>query len=165
MFNKSVLAGFNDQITKEFYSAFVYLSMAAHFEEMNLPGFAHWMRLQYHEELGHGNRLFDLVLNGGGKVELEAIDKPPSGFGGALSVMKKALAHEQSVTKSINDLYELTLKEKNYPAQLEIQWFIGEQAEEEKTVTDIVAQLEMVGDNKPALLVLDHQMAGRSATE
>ena len=165
MFNKSVEAGFNDQIAKEFYSAYLYLSMAAHSEAVNLPGFAHWMRVQYQEELGHATRLFNFVLAGAGRVELQVIDKPPTDFGNPLSVMKQVLEHEQKITASINDLYELVLKERDYPAQLELHWFIGEQAEEEKMVSDIVVQLEMVGDNKPVILMLDSKLGSRSGAE
>ncbi len=161
----AMVAGINDQVAKEFYAAYLYLSMAAYCDGKNLPGFAHWMRMQFQEELGHALRLFDFVLERGGQAELQAIDKPPVDFGSPLDVMKAALAHEQKVTASINRLYELADKEKDYPAQLMLQWFINEQVEEERSVGDIIAQLELAGDGGPALLMMDRQLAGRRPEE
>ncbi len=163
--SKAMVAGINDQVAKEFYAAYLYLSMAAYCDGKNLPGFAHWMRMQFQEELGHALRLFDFVLERGGQAELQAIDKPPVDFGSPLDVMKAALAHEQKVTASINRLYELADKEKDYPAQLMLQWFITEQVEEERSVGDIIAQLELAGDGGPALLMMDRQLAGRRPEE
>ena len=158
---KGVVAGINDQIAKEFYAAYLYLAMAAYCDAESLPGFAHWMRMQYDEELGHALRLFDFLLEKGERVQLKAIDKPPLEFGTPLEVMKGALAHEKKVTASINQLYETAVKEKDYPAQLVLQWFINEQVEEERSVGDIIAQLEMAGDSGAALLMMDRQLASR----
>jgi len=153
------------QITMEFESAFAYLAMAAFFNERNLPGFSHWMRMQYQEEMAHGMKLLDFMLANGKHVELQAMGKPAGGFKNPLNVMKQALKHEQKVTKAITRLYELAVKEKDYPAQILLQWFISEQTEEEKTIGDIIAQLEMVGDDGPGLLMIDGQLAGRTAQE
>ena len=131
---KAVQAAINDQIAMELESAYVYLSMAAYFDENNLPGFSHWMRMQHQEELEHAMKLFDFMLDNGGHVVLKALAKPPAQFKGALAVMKQSLKHEQKVTASITRLYELAVKEKDYPAQILLQWFISEQTEEEKTV-------------------------------
>jgi ferritin len=158
---KNVLSGINDQISMEFGAAHVYLSMAAYFEMENLPGFASWMRAQYQEEVTHAMRLFDFLLEIDEPVELQQVAKPPASFKGPLDVMKKALAHERKVTASINRLYEMALKEKHYPAQLMLQWFITEQQEEEKTVGDIISQLELVGNDGPALLIMDREMGSR----
>jgi ferritin len=160
---KGVVAGINDQIAKEFYAAYLYLAMAAYCDAESLPGFAHWMRMQYDEELGHALRLFDFLLERGERVQLKAIDKPPLKFGSPLEVIKATLAHEKKVTASINKLYETAVKEKDYPAQLMLQWFINEQVEEERSVGDIIAQLEMAGDSGPALLMMDRQLASRQA--
>ncbi len=160
---KAVQAAINDQIAMELESAHVYLSMAAYFDENNLPGFSHWMRMQYQEELGHAMKLFDFMLDNGGHIVLKALAKPPSQFKGALAVMKETLKHEQKVTGAITKLYELTVKEKDYPAQILLQWFISEQTEEEKTVADIIAQMKMVGDSGSGLLLIDQHLAGRAA--
>ncbi|MDX1430789.1 MAG: ferritin, partial [Rhodothermales bacterium] len=146
---KSVQDALNAQIDKELYAAHLYLAMAAYFEHENLPGFAHWMRLQNEEEVAHAMRIFDFVNDNGGRVTLGAIDKPPTEFKGALEVMKQALKHEQKVTKAINDLYELAMREKAHATALMLQWFIGEQVEEERQVTDIIARMELGGDSAP----------------
>jgi ferritin len=158
---KNVHTGINDQIAMEFHAAYLYLSMAAYFEAENLPGFAAWMRHQYQEEVSHAMRLFDFLVARGVKVELQAIAKPETRFTGPLDVMKKALAHEKKVTASITKLYEAAQKEKNYPAQLMLEWFIKEQQEEEKTAGDVIARLEMAGTSGAAMLMMDRAMGSR----
>ncbi len=162
---KTVITGMNDQIAMEFHAAYLYLSMSAYFESENLPGFAGWMRQQYQEEVTHALRFLDFLLESGVKVELQSIAKPGGAFKGPLDVMQKALAHEKKVTASITKLYEMAHKEKNYPAQLMLQWFITEQREEEKTASDIIAKLELVGNNGPALLMMDREMGSRGTAE
>ena len=157
-----VEAAINDQIGMEFYSAYLYLAMSGDFAERNLPGFAHWMRIQYQEEINHAIKLFDFLINNGGQVELQAIDKPPSGFASPLEVMEQSLKHEKEVSALITRLYELALEEKDYPAQLMLQWFITEQTEEERTVADIIARLKMAGDNASAFLLIDRELASRA---
>ena len=120
--------------------------------------------MQYQEELGHAMKLFDFMLDNGGHIVLKALAKPPSQFKGALAVMKETLKHEQKVTGAITKLYELTVKEKDYPAQILLQWFISEQTEEEKTVGDIIAQMKMVGDSGSGLLLIDQHLAGRAVS-
>jgi ferritin len=115
------------------------------------------------EETQHGMRLYQFLIDRGGRVELEAIDKPPVDFGKPLEVFEKALEHEKKVTASINDLYETALGEKDYPAQVELQWFINEQVEEENTFDEIVQQLKLAGDKPQVLLMLDRQLAQRGA--
>jgi ferritin len=162
---KTVITGINDQIAMEFHAAYLYLSMSAYLESENLPGFAAWMRQQYQEEVTHALRFLDFLLESGEKVELQSIAKPAVTFKGPLDVMKKALAHERKVTASITKLYEMALKEKNYPAQLMLQWFITEQQEEEKAASDIIAKLELVGSNGPAMLMMDREMGSRGGGE
>jgi ferritin len=161
MSSKNVVKAINDQIQMEFTAAYTYLSMSAYLESLNLPGFGGWMRRQYEEELTHALRLFDFLVGLGESVQLQAIPKPLAGQKGALEVMKKALAHERKVTASINKIYALAVKDKDYPAQLQLQWFINEQLEEEKTVADIIAKLELIGDHGPALLMLDRELGQR----
>ena len=151
----------NRQVTAELHAAYLYLSMAAWFEARNLSGFAAWMRMQSKEEIAHAMKIFDFVNERGGQVELGAIDAPPSDYASPVDVFRKALGHEQKVTGMINDLYELALAEKDYPAQVMLQWFIEEQVEEEDTAGTIVDQLEMIGDHAGSLFVLDRQMASR----
>ncbi len=151
----------NEQIKNELYSAYLYLAMSAHFEADSLGGFAQWMRVQAREEVTHGMKLFDYLANRGGRVELKAIPAPPAKFESALAIFRQAYAHEQEVTASIHALYALAVKENDHPTQVALTWFVNEQVEEEKSAADIVAQLELVGDNGPALLVLDKALGAR----
>lgn len=161
MINKNVEAAINEQIKNEFHSAFVYLSMCAQCEAINLPGFASWLRLQYEEESAHALRLFDFLNDRGGRVELKAIEQPPIEFSSPLQLFENVLAHEQKVTKMIHDLYALSVKENDYPTQVEMQWFITEQVEEEKNAGDIVEQIKLAGDNNTGLLILDRELGNR----
>lgn len=161
--NADVLKALNDQINAELHAAYIYLSMAAYFEDENLGGFGHWMRQQSSEEMVHAMKIFDYVIERGGRVTLEAIDAPPTSFASPLDVFKAALAHEQKVTGLIHDLYGLAVEHKDYPTQVMLQWFIEEQVEEEDTAGSLVAQLEMAGDSPAALLVFDRQLAARGA--
>lgn len=163
MHSKTVEAAVNEQIGMEFFSAYLYLSMSAAFERKSLGGFAHWMRMQYEEELVHATKMFDFMIDNDGTVVLPAIAKPAPEFGTPLEIAKEALAHEKQITASIIRLYELAVKENDYPTQIIMQWFISEQTEEEKNVGDIVAHLELVGDDGPALLLMDNQLASRTA--
>ena len=161
--NQRVETAFNDQINEELFSSYTYLAMAAHFESLNLAGFANWMKQQAREEVEHAMRLFTHIVRRGGRVVLKAVGEPPVDFGSPLEAFQKALAHEQHITGTINALYEIASEEKDYPAQSELQWFITEQVEEEENAGGIVEHLKMAGDNKGALLMLDRELAGRSA--
>jgi ferritin len=152
----------NEQIKHELSSAYVYLSMSAHFDAENLPGFAKWMRMQSQEEMNHALRLFDYVNHRGGRVVLQAIEQPPHQFSTPLGIFEHALEHETKVTQLIERLYETAIEHKDYATQVEIQWFITEQVEEEDTATLIVEQLRMAGDNRAALLMMDRQLGARS---
>jgi len=163
--NERVEKAFNDQINEELFSAYVYLAMSAHFEAMNLDGFAGWMKHQAQEEVEHAMRLFTHVNRRGGRVILKAIGEPPLEYGSPLEAFEKALAHEQHITGTINALYEIALEEKDYPAQQELAWFIDEQVEEEENAGRIVELLKMAGDNKGALLMLDRELAKRSGED
>ena len=163
MISTSIVSAVNDQIRHEISSAYLYLSMAAHCESQNLPGFARWLRLQWEEELGHAMRLFDMVHSRGGRVTLGQIDKPQTEFTTVADVFTQVLQHERKVTASINQLYALALKESDYATQVELQWFIKEQTEEERTAEEILVQVKMVGDSPSLLLMLDRQLGARGA--
>ena len=163
--NQRVEKAFNDQINEELFSAYMYLAVAAHFKAMNLDGFASWMRHQADEEVEHAMRLFTHINRRGGRVVLKAIGEPPLDFGSPLEAFQKALAHEQHITGTINALYEVAVEEKDYPAQMELQWFIDEQVEEEENTGGVVELLKMAGDNKGALLMLDRELARRSGED
>ena len=161
MISKTMQDAMNDQINKELFSSYLYLSMAAYFEDRNLPGFAHWMRIQEAEEREHAMKLYDFLLERGGKVTLKAIDAPKTEWASTLEVAQEVAAHEAKVTASIHALYETALKEKDYPAQVMLQWFITEQVEEEKNAAEIVANLKLIEERGTAVLMLDHRLSKR----
>ena len=161
MLSKVVQDGINEQIKNELYSAYLYLSMSAHFEAANLSGFAHWMRLQSQEEVSHAMKFFDFVNNRNGRVVLQAIDQPPVEFGSSLDIFEQTLEHERKVTAMINRLYKLALEESDYPTQVMLQWFIEEQVEEEASAEQIVEMLKMIGDETRSLIMLDRELGQR----
>ncbi len=159
--SKELESSFNDQITLEFASSYAYLQMAAFCEEANLPGFAHWMRQQAEEERAHAMKFLDFVLDRGNHVQLGEIAAPAGDFTTPLSVFQASLAHEQHVTAAIHALYGQAQEEKDYESLPLLHWFIDEQVEEEATVSELVEQLQMAGDNGAALLLLDRELGRR----
>jgi ferritin len=160
--NQKIEAAMNDQIQRELASAYIYLSMAAYFDTNTLPGFANWMRMQFHEEQAHAFKFFDFIFDRGGEVKLQPIEGPPVEFSSPIEVFEKTLAHEQLVTGFINDLYALALEERDFASQSMLQWFIDEQVEEEKNAGDILDQLKMIEGNAHALLMLDRELGARA---
>jgi len=163
MISQSMQKTMNEQINKELFSAYLYLSMAAWFESKNLSGFAKWMRVQAEEEYEHAMKFFGHITDRGGKVELKAIAAPQVDWKSNLDVVKQVLEHEQFVTASINALYEQAVSEKDYPAQIMLQWFVTEQVEEEKNAGDLIYQVNAVENKESALMMLDHQLGMRQA--
>jgi len=161
MVKQEVQDAINDQIRAEFYASYLYLGMMTYFEARSLPGFGHWMRLQAKEEVTHAMRLVDFLLDRGGHVDLQTIERPKLEYESPLDVMRSALAHEEKVTASINDLYALAVAHNDYPAQVLMQWFVSEQVEEEKNAGEIVDQLELAAGSASALFVLDGRLADR----
>ena len=163
MLQKSVHDALSAQIKHEFYSSYLYLAMSAHCETKNYSGIAKWLKVQSEEEYGHAMKLFHYVQERGAAVVLQIIDQPPVNFGEPLELFKKVLKHEQKVTALITALYELAAKEKDYPTQFMLQWFVTEQVEEEKNVTDIIDQIVRVGDTPVSLMMLDRQLGMRAS--
>ena len=153
----------NKQINNELYSAHLYLSMSAYFESLDLNGFAHWMRLQFDEETTHALKLFDYVNDRDGRVTLHAIEQPPIEFESPHSVMRSALEHERLVTSMINDLYALAIAEKDNPTHVLLEWFVTEQVEEEKTLNEINAHMDLIGNDGTGLLIMDQRLGSRTA--
>ena len=161
MISKTMQDAINEQINKELYSSYLYLSMAAFFANKNLAGFAKWMHAQADEEREHAMKLYAHLEDRGGRVLLKAIAAPKTEWTSSLEVAEEVAAHEAKVTASIYALYELALKEKDYPAQMMLQWFISEQVEEEKNAAEIVANLKLIEERGTAVLMLDHRLAKR----
>ena len=165
MLGKKLEDAINEQINKELYSSYLYLSMSAYCEAESLPGFADWMRVQAQEEVGHAMHFFDYVNARGGRVVLKAIEMPPPIWKSPLEMFEQVLEHERKVTGMINRLYELALIEKDYATQMELQWFVTEQVEEEESAGQVVDQLKRVGEQPVGLLMLDRQLGERGAAE
>ena len=161
MIGKAMQDAMNEQINKELFSAYLYLSMAAYFEARNLSGFAHWMRVQADEEREHAMKFYNFILERAGNVLLKAIDAPKTEWSSSLEVAQEVAAHEAKVTASIYALHELAMQEKDYPAQVMLQWFIIEQVEEEKNAAEIVANLKLIEERATAVLMLDKQLGKR----
>ncbi|MFQ5888667.1 MAG: ferritin [Gemmatimonadota bacterium] len=165
MASEKLRKAMNEQIGHELYSSHLYLAMSVYCADRNLKGFAHWMRQQSREEAGHAMRFVDFLLECGERVELAAIDQPPADFGSPLDIMQGSLDHERKVTGLIERLYETAGEEKDYPAQVFLQWFISEQVEEESRISEIVEQLKLFGSEGIALLTLDRELGSRTAGE
>ncbi len=161
MITKKMETAVNGQINKEFYSAYLYLAMSAYCNKLGMPGAEHWFRMQYDEEVMHMTKMFDYVMQHGGSAHLMQIDEPPQEFGSVLEVFEESLKHEQFVTKSINELLDVAVEEKDHASQVFLQWYITEQVEEESNVGEIVDHLKLAGDNGGALMMIDDKLAAR----
>jgi ferritin len=164
MIGKKMQEALNAQLNAEFYSSYLYLSMAAYFESTDLPGFSNWMRIQFQEEQFHSMKLYNYILERGGKVILEPIEAPPSEWGGALAVFEATLAHEEKVTGLINDLVYLARDERDNAADIFLQWYVKEQVEEEDNVSTVLGQLRHIKDSPQALFLFDRELGQRIFT-
>ena len=158
-----IVQALSEQINRELYSSYLYMSMSDWADTNNLPGFAHWLNLQATEENEDAMRFRQYILDRGTRPKLAQIAEPKADFDGILDLFTQVLGHEQLITGHINDLYELAVNHKDYPTQVQLQWYINEQVEEEKTASEILEQLRMVVDHPQGLFALDRQLAGRPA--
>lgn len=161
MMSNSMQDALNEQMKQEFYSSYLYLSMSAYCDAMNLPGLSRWMRAQAQEEVKHAMKIFDHILDRGGRVSLDQIDQPPAQFATPREVFDQAHRHEQQVTASINRVYGLAMDERDFASKVFLDWFVQEQVEEEKTSGLLAEQLRMVGEDRPGLLMLDRELGQR----
>ena len=161
MLTETVEKALNEQINRELFSAYLYLSMAADFESKNLAGFAKWMKAQSAEELNHAMKLFNYVLERGGHVELMAIEKPQQTWESPLKAFQDAYDHERFITQSIYSLLEIAQSAKDYGTMEFLQWYVKEQVEEEAQADHIVKKLEMINDAPAGMLMLDHELGQR----
>lgn len=162
MINEKLEKAFNDQINKELYSEYLYLSMQAYFERLNLKGFVNWMSVQVQEEHAHALGMFDYLNQRGGNVQLEVIDKPETDWESPLAVFEQVLEHEEYVTSRINALMDVAEETKDRAAMSFLNWYLKEQVEEEDNVGNVLATLKLIGDDKKALLMLDKDLATRT---
>ena len=153
----------NEQINREMYSAYLYMSMSNQCNEMGLKGFTNWFMVQYHEEMYHAMKFYEYVGRQGGKVTLKAIAQPAADFASPLDMMTKTLEHERYITQSINNLMDTAIAEKDHATQIFLQWYVTEQVEEEENDNDIIAQLKLIQDSPHGLMMIDRDLAGRMA--
>jgi len=150
-----MLKELNQQINEELYSSYIYRAMAADLADKGLKGMATWMQVQLREEETHANIFYNYVLERQGKVELGAIEKPPTTWDTALEIFKAAYAHEQHITGRINHMVKVAREENDNATLQMLQWFVEEQVEEEANTSEVVQQLEIVGDEGRGILMLD----------
>ena len=162
MISKEMEKALNEQINKELYSAYLYLSMQAYFERLNLTGFTNWMAVQVQEEHAHAMGMYNYLHERGGKVELLPIDKPQTDWESPLKVFEHVLEHEQYVTSLINGLLDVAEEVKDRAAISFLDWYLKEQVEEENNVGNVLAKLQLIGEDKHALLLLDKDMETRT---
>lgn len=154
----------NDQINKELYSAYLYLSFADYYEEEGLEGFANWYEIQAQEERDHALIFRNYLHDNGQKVKLLAIDQPDKTFDSYIQPLEAALAHEQYVTSLINDIYSAAAEVKDYRTMKFLDWFIEEQQEEEDTADTMITRMKLFGGDAKALYDLDQEYAARTYT-
>jgi ferritin len=152
----------NDQIKNELESYYIYLSMAAYFHSISLDGMGHWMRCQAHEETLHAMKFFEHIIDRGGKVALQDVKQLKTEWQSPLEAFKDALEHERFISGKINDLTSIAREEKDYASEPLLAWFADEQVEEEASAGKITDQLEMVGEDKSGLLMLDRELGQRA---
>ncbi len=164
MLSKKMEKALNEQFKKEVYSAYLYMAMSSHASSIGLKGFANWFMVQYHEEMFHAMKIYEYIGMQGGKALVKSIPEPPADFASPLEMFTKTLEHEQFVTKSINELMELAITEKDHATQIFLHWYVTEQVEEENNDNEMIAQLKLIKDNPQGLMMLDRELAGRMTT-
>ncbi len=161
MMSPKIQEALNKQLNAEFFSSYFYLSMSAYFESNDLQGFAKWFRLQADEEYAHAMKIFNYIYQIGGAVKLDKIGGPKTEWDSFLEVFSDTFEHEQKITKSINNLLDLSIREKDHATVNFLQWFVSEQVEEEATAQQNVKRMEMLGDSKAGLFMLDRELGSR----
>jgi ferritin len=161
MIKEKMEKAMNEQINRELYSSYLYLSMCAYAQSKGMPGVSNWMKIQAQEELTHANKFFDYLLERGGKVALKAIDAVPVEFGSVIDMFEKVLEHEEFVTASINNLADIANEISDHATRSMLLWFINEQVEEEANVMSILDQLRMVEGKGQGLFLIDKDLATR----
>ena len=162
--DKKIEQAFNDHLNAEFFSSYLYLSMANCFTAKNLDGMASWMRLQSEEERVHAMKFLDFINQRGGRVALQQINQPQLDWAAPLDAFQQAYNHELEISKKIDALVDLATKESDHAAVNFLQWFVSEQVEEEANALAIVDKLKMVGDNMMGVLMMDAQLGQRTAS-
>ena len=164
MINKKLETALNQQINEEMFSAYLYLSMSAYFHQLNLAGFASWMKVQAQEEMSHAMKFFHFLEEMEGRITLRTIQEPEKKWQSPLAAFTAVQKHEQHISSCINDLYRLALAESCYPMQIMLQWFIKEQVEEEASAAQIVHELTQVKDSPQGLWMINRELGARKTS-
>lgn len=164
MLNNKVQDALNEQINAEFWSAYLYLSMAQHFEAEGMPGVANWFKIQFQEEQAHATIFMNYINQRGGRVTLKAIDAVPTSWESPLEAFKATLEHEQKVTALINNLYALAESERDYATRDRLTWFVTEQVEEEDNCRTLIDKFSLIGNDGMGLYMLDQELGSRTYT-
>jgi ferritin len=164
MLKEKMQDAISEQINAEIYSSYLYLSMSGYFASLNLDGFANWMRIQAQEELVHATMFFDFVHDRGGRMTPKPIAAPPKDWDSPLAAFEQALRHEGEVTERINKLVDLARELSDHATHQRLQWFVGEQVEEEKNAEAVVQKLKLVGKDGSGLFMVDRELATRVFT-
>ena len=160
--NQNVEKALNEQVHAEFFSFYLYLSVASYFKRGHLDGFAHWMRVQAQEEYTHAMKLIDYLDERGGVINLLAIDAPQHEWASPSAAVEAVLDHERKISKRINSLVDLATSEKDHATTVMLHWYVNEQVEEEATADTLFHQVKMLEDSPHGLLMLDRELAGRA---
>ena len=164
MLNEKVASLLNEQINKEFYSAYLYLEFSAYFEDEGLDGFANWYKVQAQEERDHAILFYQYLQNNGEDVNFEAIAKPEWERGDHMAPLKRALEHEMLVTASINAIYAAAYEVRDFRTMQMLDWFIKEQGEEEKNAADLITKMDLFGGDSKGLYMLNSELKARVYT-
>ena len=154
----------NEQVNKEFYSAYLYLDFSSYFEDEGLDGFANWYKVQAQEERDHAMLFFQYLQNNGVRPALEAVDKPAPTPDTRMGVIQAGLEHERYVTGLIHTLYDAAYGLKDFRTMQFLDWFVKEQGEEEKNAEDLVKKLGLYGEDAKGLYMLNSELAARTYT-
>ncbi|HHV86635.1 MAG TPA: ferritin [Petrimonas sp.] len=164
MVSKNLEKAINEQVNVEFWSAYLYLSMSAHFANEGLMGFANWFKVQFQEEQDHSLKLMNYLIAKGNKVELKPIEKVDTSWESIIKAFEDTLAHEKVVTGQINNLVSLARSENDYATESMLQWFVNEQVEEEEAVQGMIDGLKLIGTNGFGIYTMDKELAQRTYT-
>ena len=162
MLTKNLQTAIVEQLNKEFHSAYLYLGMSAYCSNEGFNGASSWFLVQYQEEVAHGMKMFKYLEDQGASISLPDIKGVKVKYKSLLDVFKKSLAHEQFMTKNLNNLSDIAMKEKDHATYNLLQWYVTEQVEEEATVSEIIDNITLVGDNGYGLYTIDKELAARS---
>ena len=161
MLSKKVVELLNDQVNKEFYSAYLYLDMSNYYKNEGLDGFANWYKVQAQEERDHAMLMFQYLQNNNVRPALEAVAKPESAPADRAKVLQAGLEHERYVTGLIHAIYDAAYSVKDFRTMQFLDWFVKEQGEEEKNAEDLIKKMELYGDDAKGLYMLNSELAAR----